>query len=90
MNKYLIPLLASFSCIVSMSLHAVPYTASPTSYDENIVNKTVTKAKLPLSHIYFGSCGKQYKPMPIFDAIVEDKRTYSFSSEIISTVIPRI
>ncbi len=73
MNKYLIPLLASFSCFFSIPLHAEPYTVSPASYDENIVNKTVTKAKLPLSHIYFGSCGKQYKPMPIFDAIVEDK-----------------
>ena len=27
----------------------------------------------PLSKIYFGSCGKQYKPMPIFDAIVADQ-----------------
>ena len=38
-----------------------------------ILSLTAQAAGSPISKIYFGSCAKQYKPMPIFNAINQDK-----------------
>ncbi|MFD2167093.1 alkaline phosphatase D family protein [Thalassotalea euphylliae] len=38
-----------------------------------LVLLAIAPAKAEVSKIYFGSCAKQYKPMPIFDAINKDK-----------------
>ena len=58
--KFFKPLTLGLSVAIAFS---VPASANS---DETL------KSKTPLSKIYFGSCSKQYKPMPIFDAIVAD------------------
>ncbi|WP_448551795.1 alkaline phosphatase D family protein [Thalassotalea montiporae] len=62
---------ALLAASLSVSVNAIALADSADRKTAEIDNKA--RAAKPLSKIYFGSCGKQYKPMPIFDAIVADQ-----------------